>query len=167
MKSSTTENETSRYRFTTAQLIDLKYEPAVVTSPSVGSSSAQASVIYVKFMNVGNLTTYIDIPEIGFTLDLMPAGSETCSLLNIDPQRAYSLVFSFRDSDQTWVDKYVTGCAYITEIDTDSLLDNSYYLYNGMMVDTRPLMLVRDDYRQIGRDPYYLSSLFNFNTILG
>ena len=88
--------------------------------PSAGQTSPRENAIQVKFVNIGNLTAGIDIPEVGFKLDLMPAGSEMCSLLNIDPHRAYSLVFGFRDSSQTWVVRYVTRCAYIMETDTDS-----------------------------------------------
>ena len=84
-----------RYRFAMSRgVIDLK--PIL----SAGPFSTQGSEIEVKFINVGNLTTGIDIPEVGFKLDLMPSGSETCRLLNIDPNKAYSLKFSFYDSSQ-------------------------------------------------------------------
>ena len=95
-----------RYRFATSQVIDLKSVLALEPFPSAGSSSTQGSGIKVKFYNIGNLTAGIDIPEVGFKLDLMPSGSETCILLNIDPNKAYSLKFSFYDLFQGVVERY-------------------------------------------------------------
>ena len=74
--------------------------------PPAGPSWTQANEIQVNFTNIGNLTASIDIPEVGFKLDLMPSGSETCQLLNIDPNKAYSVKFSFHDSFQTVVERY-------------------------------------------------------------
>ena len=97
----------SRYHFAIdSQVIDLKSVLAPEPFLSVGPSSAQGNEIEIKFINVGNLTAGIDIPEVGFKLDLMPSGSETCQLLNIDPNKAYSLKFSFYDSFQVVVERY-------------------------------------------------------------
>ena len=96
----------SRYSFAMSQVIDLKSVLAPEPFPTTGPSSTQANEIQVKFTNVGNLTAGIDIPEVGLKLDLMPSGSETCQLLNIDPNKAYSLKFSFYDSFQTVVERY-------------------------------------------------------------
>ena len=97
----------SRYRFAIdSQVIDLKSVFAPEPYPSAGQISTQANEIQVKFISVGNLTAGIDIPEVGFKLDLMPSGSETCQLLNIDPNKAYSLKFSFYDSFQVVVERY-------------------------------------------------------------
>ena len=137
-------------------------EPFTTTGPS----STQANEIQVKFTNVGNLTAGIDIPEVGLKLDLMPSGSETCRLLNIDPNKAYSLKFSFYDSFQVVVERYaITRSSYKSKLIL--LLDNSHYLHDGMSIDTRPLMAVREDYKEIDRYPYYIPSLQQFETILG
>ena len=101
-----------RYRFALSQVIDLKSVhvlPAPEPFPSASPSSAP-NEIQVKFINVGNLTVGIDIPEVGFKLDLMPAGSKTRKLLNIDPNKAYSLRFSFYDSSQVVVERYAIRC---------------------------------------------------------
>ena len=96
-----------RYRFVQeSQVIDLKSVLAPKPFPSAGPSSTQGNDIQDKFNNIGNLTAGIDIPELGFKLDLMPSGSETCKLLNIDPNKAYSVKFSFYDSFQTVVERY-------------------------------------------------------------
>ena len=93
-----------------SQVIDLKSVLAPKPFPSAGPSSTQGNDIQVKFNNIGNLTAGIDIPEVGFKLDLMPAERETCQLLNIDPNKAYSLKFSFYDSFQTVVERYAIRC---------------------------------------------------------
>ena len=98
-----------RYRFAImgrVQIIDLKSVFAPKPSPSAASLSTRGNKIQVKFNNIGNLTVGIDIPEVGFKLDLMPSGSETCRLLNIDPNKVYSLKFSFYDSFQVVVERY-------------------------------------------------------------
>ena len=95
-----------RYRFAMSQVIDLKSVLAAEPFPPAGPTSTQANEIQVKFTNVGNLTAGIDIPEVGLKLDLMPSGSETCRLLNIDPNKVYSLKFSFYDSFQVVVERY-------------------------------------------------------------
>ena len=100
----------SRYEFATSQVIDLNSALALGTYPSVGPPVSPTTGIHVQFRNIGNLTIGIDIPGVGFRLDLMPRGSETCSLLNIDPYKAYLLEFSFRDSDQVVIERYVTRC---------------------------------------------------------
>ena len=99
-----------RYRFAMSQVIDLKSVLAPEPFPTTGPSSTQVNEIQVKFINVGNLTAGIDIPEVGFKLDLMPSGSETCRLLNIDPNKVYSLKFSFYDSFQVVVERYAIRC---------------------------------------------------------
>ena len=134
--------------------------------PSAGPSSTQGNEIHVQFYNIGNLTAGIDIPEVGFKLDLMPAGLEACQLLNIDPNKAYSLKFSFYDSFQVVVERYaIRRSSYKSKLIL--LLDNSHYLHDGMSIDTRPLMAVREDYKEIDRYPYYIPSLQQFETILG
>ena len=55
----------------------------------------------------------------------------------------------------------------VMELNTNSWLDNSYYFYDGVKIDTRPLMDVREDYKEIDRYPYYIPSLQQFETILG
>ena len=136
--------------------------------PPASPTSTQANEIQVTFINVGNLTAGIDIPEVGFKLDLMPSGSETCRLLDIDPNKAYSLKFSFYDSFQVVVERYaIRRSSYKSKLIL--LLDtcNSHYLHDGMSIDTRPLMDVREDYKEIDRYPYYIPSLQRFETILG
>ena len=81
--------------------------PSISRNPSAGPSSTQGNKIEIKFINVGNLTAGIDIPEVGLMLDLMPTGSETRQLLDIDPNKAYSLKFSLRDSAHEVVERYV------------------------------------------------------------
>ena len=64
-----------RYRFAIKerpQTIDLKSVLAPEPFPPAGPSSTQANEIQIKFINIGNLTVGIDIPEVGFKLDLMP-----------------------------------------------------------------------------------------------
>ena len=135
--------------------------------PSAGSSSTQGNDIQVKFNNIGNLTAGIDIPEVGFKLDLMPSGSETCRLLNIDPNKAYSLKFSFYDSFQAVVERYEIRRSLWNSALIPCWDNSYYYLYDGMTIDTRPLMAVREEYKEIDRYPYYISSLQEFETILG
>ena len=155
-----------RYRFAMPQVIDLKSVLAHQPFPSAGPSSSQGNEIQVKFINIGNLTVGIDILEVRFKLDLMPSGSEMCQLLNIDPNKAYSVEFSFYNSFQAVDESY----AIRRSLWNSALIpcwDNSYYLYDGMTIDTRPLMAVREDYKQIDRYPYYIPSLQQFETILG
>ena len=90
-----------------SQVIDLKSILALEPSPSIGPPSAQASIIHVRFVNIGNLTACIDIPEVAFKLDLMPGRLETCSFPDIDLNKAYSLKFSLRDSAHEVVERYV------------------------------------------------------------
>ena len=55
----------------------------------------------------------------------------------------------------------------VVELNTNSWLDNSYYLHDGMTIDTQPLKVVQKDYMQVSRYLYYIPSLQQFETILG
>ena len=55
----------------------------------------------------------------------------------------------------------------VMELNTNSWLDNSYYLHDGMTIDTQPLKVVQKDYMQVSRYLYYIPSLQQFETILG
>ena len=98
-----TKIEAFRYRFATFQAIDLNSALALESFPSAAPFLMQTSTTRVQFTNIGNLTVGIDVPELGIKLDMIPGGSETRLLSNIDPHKTYSLEFSFRDSDHVHV----------------------------------------------------------------
>ena len=156
-----------RYRFDKwRRIIDLKPVLAPKPFPSADPFLTEGNGIQVKFNNIGNLIAGIDIPEVGFKLDLMPSGSQKCKLRNIDPNKAYSLKFSFYDSFQVVVERYEIRRS-LWKSTLTLWLDNSYYLHDDMIIDTRPLMAVREDYKEIDRYPYYIPSLQQFETVLG